>query len=97
MSVNYRKMKDEWKQQGRIPEWYSSNALQFFMETYSYEGEGVEAAAKGLFAGLRALDEAAIDVILVPTFPEEGLGVAYMNRLKKATNQLNFLEQLTAE
>ena len=65
--------------------------------TYSYEGEGVEAAAKGLFAGLRALDEAAIDVILVPTFPEEGLGVAYMNRLKKATNQLNFLEQLTAE
>ncbi len=57
----------------------------------------MEAAAKGLFAGLRALDEAAIDVILVPTFPEEGLGVAYMNRLKKATNQLNFLEQLTAE
>ena len=57
----------------------------------------MEAAAKGLFAGLRALDEAAIDVILVSTFPEEGLGVAYMNRLKKATNQLNFLEQLTAE
>ena len=42
MSVNYRKMKDEWKKQGRIPEWYSSNALQFFMETYSYEGEDVK-------------------------------------------------------
>ena len=42
MSVNYRKMKDEWKQQGHIPEWYSSNALQFFMETYSYEEEDVK-------------------------------------------------------
>ena len=42
MAVNYRKLKDEWKKQGRIPEWYSSNALQFFMETYSYEGEDVK-------------------------------------------------------
>ena len=43
MAVNYRKLKDEWKKEGRIPEWYSSNALQFFMETYSYEGEDVKA------------------------------------------------------
>lgn len=42
MSVNYRKLKDQWKKEGRIPEWYSSNALQFFMETYSYEGEDVK-------------------------------------------------------
>lgn len=42
MAVNYRKLKDEWKKEGRIPEWYSSNALQFFMETYSYEGEDVK-------------------------------------------------------
>lgn len=61
--------------------------------TYSYEGESVEAGTKGLFAGLRALDEEAVDVILVPTFPESDLGVAYMNRLKKATNQRYFLKQ----
>ena len=41
-TINYRKLKDQWKKEGRIPEWYSSNALQFFMETYSYEGEDVK-------------------------------------------------------
>jgi ribonucleoside-diphosphate reductase alpha chain len=40
--VNYRKLKEDWKKSGEIPEWYSSNALQFFMETYSYEGESVK-------------------------------------------------------
>lgn len=61
--------------------------------SYAFEGEEVEAATKGLFAGLRALDAEAVDVILVPTFPETDLGVAYMNRLKKATNQRYFLKQ----
>ncbi|MHC5268458.1 L-threonylcarbamoyladenylate synthase [Enterococcus sp. LJL98] len=59
--------------------------------TYVYEEDTVEAATKALFAGLRALDEADVDVIFVPTFSEVGLGVAYMNRLKKATNQQYFL------
>ncbi|HIX69692.1 L-threonylcarbamoyladenylate synthase [Enterococcus sp.] len=49
----------------------------------------VTQAAKGLFAGLRALDEPqlALDVILVETFPETGLGVAYMNRLGKSAGK----------
>lgn len=41
MKLDYRKLKDEWKQKGEIPVWYSTNALQFFMDKYSYQGETV--------------------------------------------------------
>lgn len=40
-AIDYRKLKDEWKAKGEIPQWYSTNALQFFMESYSYKGESV--------------------------------------------------------
>lgn len=51
-------------------------------------GEGsVEQGTKLLFAGLRSLDEQNIDVIFAQAFPESDLGIAYMNRLKKAANQ----------
>lgn len=40
-AIDYRKLKDEWKAKGEIPKWYSTNALQFFMESYSYKGESV--------------------------------------------------------
>ena len=55
---------------------------------FMYAKDTVEAASKSLFAGLRALDEPqlALEVILVETFPSEGLGTAYMNRLTKAAN-----------
>lgn len=56
------------------------------------EEENVLAASQQLFAGLRALDELSqsLDVIFVETYPEEGYGLAYMNRLKKAANQVYF-------
>ncbi len=59
---------------------------------YMYFDDSVESATKGLFAGLRGLDEEnlALDLILVETFPEKGLGIAYMNRLKKSANQKYF-------
>lgn len=41
VKLDYRKLKDEWKQKGEIPNWYSTNALQFFMDKYSYQGETV--------------------------------------------------------
>lgn len=60
---------------------------------YMFHDDSVEAAAKGLFAGLRGLDEPmlGLDLIFVQVFPNEGLGVAYMNRLKKAAAQ-NYFE-----
>lgn len=42
MSIDFRKLKDEWKAKGEIPDWYSTNALQFFMDKYSFEGESVK-------------------------------------------------------
>jgi ribonucleoside-diphosphate reductase alpha chain len=41
MSKNYRLLKDKWKVLGEIPDWYSTNSLQFFMDKYSYDGESV--------------------------------------------------------
>lgn len=60
---------------------------------YMYNDNSVE-AAKGLFAGLRGLDEPTLglDLIFVQVYPETGLGNAYMNRLKKATGQ-NYFEK----
>lgn len=62
---------------------------------YQYFNDSAEAAARGLFAGLRALDEstAGLDLLFAAAFPEEGIGAAYMNRLKKAANHEYFQEK----
>lgn len=52
------------------------------------EGEYEEQAAR-LFSGLRALDEAKVDVILVETVKEEGLGRTVMERLRKSAGAGN--------
>ncbi|MFV0560616.1 MAG: L-threonylcarbamoyladenylate synthase [Enterococcus sp.] len=59
---------------------------------YMYTDDTIEAATRGLFAGLRGLDDErlALDLIFAEVFPEEGLGNAYMNRLKKAAGQTYF-------
>ncbi|MFD2728568.1 L-threonylcarbamoyladenylate synthase [Enterococcus camelliae] len=59
---------------------------------YMYANDSIEAATRGLFSGLRALDESqgGLDILYVASYPEEGLGVAYMNRLKKAANHMYF-------
>lgn len=41
-AIDYKKLKKKWKKEGEIPEWYSTNALQFFMDSYSYQGESVK-------------------------------------------------------
>lgn len=54
--------------------------------------ENVQMASQRLFAGLRDLDEQEepLAVIFAQTYPEEGAGSAYMNRLRKAANQEYF-------
>jgi L-threonylcarbamoyladenylate synthase len=47
-------------------------------------GSNTRQVAKKLFAALRKLDEKEIDLILIESLPEKGLGLAVMNRLKKA-------------
>lgn len=53
------------------------------MEVLSPSGDLREAAAT-LFAKLRRLDEAGLDFIVAEPVPEVGLGVAIMDRLRKA-------------
>jgi L-threonylcarbamoyladenylate synthase len=47
-------------------------------------------AASRLFEGLRRCDEERINLILAEEMPEEGIGFAFMNRLKKAAGKENF-------
>lgn len=49
-------------------------------------------AAGRLFEGLRLCDEENIDTILAEDMPEKGIGLAFMNRLKKAAGKNNFTE-----
>ena len=47
-------------------------------------GESDADLAKNLFDVLIGLDRESVDIAYVPYFEEKGLGVAIMNRLKKA-------------
>lgn len=53
-------------------------------EVLSPQGDLVE-AARGLFAALRALDASDVEVILAERFPDEGLGRAINDRLRRAS------------
>ncbi|MGA9117305.1 MAG: L-threonylcarbamoyladenylate synthase [Bacteroidota bacterium] len=53
----------------------------------SLGGGGAERAARRLFTGLRMLDGRGVEVILCQGFPEERLGHALMNRLRKAAGR----------
>lgn len=46
--------------------------------------ENLNGIARGLFESLRAFDDKGVDVILSEAFEECGIGIAIMNRLKKA-------------
>ena len=48
-------------------------------------GETVEQVAQRLYAGLRALDSAEVDVILAVAIPRSGLGEAIADRLQRAS------------
>lgn len=52
-------------------------------------GEKPEHAAQNLFAALRWTDEIDADLVLAEMFEEKGVGIALMNRLKKAAGVLD--------
>lgn len=49
-----------------------------------YLGPSVQRIAKNLFRELRRMDDLKIQLILIESIPESGIGLAVMNRLKKA-------------
>jgi L-threonylcarbamoyladenylate synthase len=62
-----------------LPAFAESNAQMYVL------GHTLEQIATRLFAGLRTLEEAGVDVILCRSFAEEGLGLAIRDRLRKAS------------
>lgn len=63
--------------------WDSSGEGYAHVERLS-ESASLEEAAANLYAAMRRLDEAGLDLIVADSVPEEGLGVAIMERLRKA-------------
>lgn len=53
-------------------------------DAFFHLGNSVEEVAKNLFKALRELDKAGVDVIIAEGVEERGLGMAVMNRLRKA-------------
>ena len=49
-------------------------------------GTSVDDMNRALFDALRSLDHLKLDVILAEAALETGVGIAYMNRLKKAAS-----------
>lgn len=50
-------------------------------------GNKPEEIAQNLFSALRWTDEIGADLVIAESFPEQGVGIAIMNRLKKAAGQ----------
>jgi L-threonylcarbamoyladenylate synthase len=61
-----------------------STAGEFVCEEILSPTGDLREAAATLFAKLRRLDEAGLDLILAEPVPEQGLGIAIMDRLRKA-------------
>ncbi|WP_297500781.1 L-threonylcarbamoyladenylate synthase [Thermococcus sp.] len=52
---------------------------------FFYLGKSEEEVARNLFKALRALDKRGVDIIIAEGVEERGLGLAVMNRLRKAS------------
>jgi L-threonylcarbamoyladenylate synthase len=63
--------------------WFESGLKAEFIEYLSRRQDPQEAAAN-LYGALRRLDEADLDLIVAEAVPENGLGVAIMEHLRKA-------------
>ena len=61
------------------------------LATHAFASLGAGSAlayARGIYRAMRELDARAVDVIVCPGIPEEGLGLAVMNRLRKAATRV---------
>lgn len=68
------------------------------IDFYTYGNSAdIAAAAHFLFEGLRDLDIQKVNLILAQGFPEEGLGVAYMNRLKKSAAKTQISDEVAPQ
>ncbi len=78
--------------EGRIPMFVAIMGMSDFVQPWDKLmrfdlGDSIEQVSANMFNALRILDHYGLQVILAQTYREEGLGLAVMNRLKKAASQ----------
>ena len=87
---SFEKAKQEAQKNGKIVGIMAQNAivdaLEIGVEGIYKMGTSVDDMNRSLFDALRTLDHLELDIILAQGAPEEGVGIAYMNRLKKAAS-----------
>jgi len=67
----------------------NQTADMFTDDTHVHQlGETIEEIASSLYDGLRFFKHANVDKIICETFPEQGIGQAVMNRLRKAADHV---------
>jgi L-threonylcarbamoyladenylate synthase len=68
--------------------WSDAPFSETFVESRRLSTRGdLREAATNLFRQLRELDHAGLDCIVAEPLPEEGLGVAIMDRLRRAAHR----------
>jgi L-threonylcarbamoyladenylate synthase len=77
---------NEWPDGAGVLAWRGQELVRGPREVLSATGDLREAAAT-LFAKLRKLDESGVKEILAEPVPEQGVGVAIMDRLRRATHR----------
>jgi L-threonylcarbamoyladenylate synthase len=56
----------------------------FYQTEFLSQSNNLQEAATRLYGAMRRLDEAGLDLIIAEALPESGIGVAIMERLRKA-------------
>jgi L-threonylcarbamoyladenylate synthase len=70
------------------PLWSDASFSEAFVESRRLSTTGdLREAASNLFRYLRELDHAGLDGIVAEALPEEGLGLAIMDRLRRAAHR----------
>ncbi len=65
-----------------------NSMTQMCFESFYSLGDGSSVEyARRMYKGMRELDDTSVDIIFCPAILEEGLGLAVMNRLKKAASR----------
>jgi L-threonylcarbamoyladenylate synthase len=63
---------------------WTTSGVGFYQTEFLSQSNNLQEAATRLYGAMRRLDEAGLDLIIAEALPESGIGVAIMERLRKA-------------
>lgn len=80
-----QKLVNEYKNEGKRVGIITASKHNYDADVVKFVGRDLKTIAKNLFKTFRELDEEKVDVILAESVKTSGMGLAIMNRLKKAS------------